>query len=376
MRISYIVGVLTTLRHHSSVSGLDLLESTANNPQHIEQIHQVQSSATLLMSITNDLLDFSKLESGRLQIEDEPLSLGTVATNCIRAVQQEALQKGLSLKGPDTAQMARLPPEIMGDADRLRQILLNLLDNAMKFTERGGTVCLQVEAVHNQTAIQFRIIDTGMGISSDVQEYIFDKYRKTSSTKNYGGSGLGLAICRGLLDVMKGDIWVESEIGVGSTFLFEIPVRLPPISRAPKLSRIARMPSTSSDEGLKPLKILVVEDNKVNQKLVRSMLQRMGHSVSIAENGQIGVDKVQEEYFDLVLMDHMMPVMDGIEATKAIREMGLDKSKLPIVGLTASYQHSELDTYLEVGMNDCLGKPVKLALLKDAITQAVSLSGR
>jgi CheY-like chemotaxis protein len=254
----------------------------------------------------------------------------------------------------------------VGDPNRLRRVLYNLLENAIKFTQASGQVCLTVSVADEQ--LRFEISDTGIGVTAADQATIFEKYRvgHASAARNYGGTGLGLAICRGLVEAMGGTIGLRSEIGKGSTFYFAIPLQLP----SETLLSLKEASDPVFDEE-KSLKILVAEDNKINQKVVRAMLQRIGHSVTIAENGQVAVDEVKQKRFDMVLMDIMMPIMDGIQATLAIRSMGLSKSELPIVGLTASFQHSELDYYLDSGMNDCLGKPVKLASLKRAIVQAV-----
>ena len=336
-------------------------------PENKVQIHQVQTSAALLMNITNDLLDFSKLESGRLQITTAPMYLESLTSSCLSAVKQDAGEKGIKLVHTHTS---TLPLRIMGDLDRLRQILINLLDNAIKFCTTDGMVCLHVSLVDEESMIQFQVSDTGIGIEAHKQAFVFDKFRQTHTSGNYGGTGLGLAICRGLVEVMEGRIWVESEWGVGSTFSFVIPLRTPDLTTChnPLDEDLPAEPSVAT----KSLKILVAEDNKVNQRLVRSMLQRLGHTVTVAENGKYAVDQVKRERPDLILMDHMMPEMDGCQATKIIRGLGYSKEDLPIVGLTASFQRSELNHYLEIGMNDCLGKPVKLRYLKEAIVRAAS----
>ena len=290
--------------------------------------------------------------------------------------------------GTSNGKKLPLPLQIVGDPNRLRRILFNLMDNAIKFTSIGKvtltvlvitSTCTAVDDNGNgngndnnhKTWLQFDISDTGIGVSPAKQEVIFQKYNRVAhddQTNHYGGTGLGLNICRGLVEAMGGIIFVDSPVGQGSTFSFKIPLRVPvPCSRtSPK-----EVETPELILGEQQLSILVVEDNKINQKVVRAMLQRIGHSVTIAENGQLAVEAVKTKSFDLVLMDVMMPVMDGIQATKALRSMGLSKALLPIIGLTASFQHSERDNYLGIGMNDCLGKPVKLASLKRAIAQAV-----
>lgn len=344
-------------------SYMDLLETKTIDSEMKEQVHLVQLSAMTLMGITNDLLDYSKLESGKLQLERLCFEFPGFIQGCVTAVSHDAEEKRLRISSSvpkDT------PLQILGDPNRLRRILYNLLENAIKFTESSGQVCLTVSVADQR--LRFEVSDTGIGVTAADQVTIFEKYRvgHASAARNYGGTGLGLAICRGLVEAMGGTIGLRSEVGKGSTFYFEIPLQLP--SKKRLSSKEVRDPVFDED---KSMTILVAEDNKINQKVVRAMLQRIGHSVTIAENGEIAVAQVKQKRFDLVLMDRMMPVMDGIQATLAIRSMGLSKLDLPIVGLTASFQHSELDYYLEIGMNDCLGKPVKLASLKRAIAQAV-----
>ena len=367
---------------------MDLLEANIVDDEQKEQINLVQASAAILMNITNDLLDFSKLENGALQIYNAKMSLKTLTDSCIAAVRRDAEEIGLNISYDDSyIAKSNVPMQIMGDVNRLRQVLLNILENAVKFTPRGGTVSLTITVMPAEKTdaatpmLRFEISDTGIGISPEQQASVFEKYRRVSSStaRNYGGTGLGLAICRGLVEAMGGKIGVSSELNVGSVFFFEIPLKLPPAShsvgRATK--ELQSSEATRVREDVRPLHILVVEDNKINQKVVRAMLQRMGHTVTVADDGKIGVEQVQKngESFGLVLMDRMMPVMDGIQATKAIRDLGFSKTQLPIVGLTASFQRSELDFYLDAGMNDCLGKPVKLGLLRTAISRVATGGG-
>jgi CheY-like chemotaxis protein len=254
---------------------------------------------------------------------------------------------------------------IVSDPNRLRQIILNLLENAVKFTGLGQ-IMLRV-AVVDAEWLEFEVSDTGMGIDAAEQDIVFEKYR-VARPRNYGGTGLGLAICRGFVEAMGGTIRLHSELQKGSTFSIKIPLQVPRKRRATSEASTAEVVQPEC----RSLRILVAEDNKINQKVVRAMLHRIGHTVTLAENGQVAVEALKKNKFDLVLMDKMMPVMDGIEATKEIRKMGLSKDTLPIVGLTARFQHSELDYYLECGMNACVGKPVKLESLKRVIAEAAN----
>jgi CheY-like chemotaxis protein len=408
-----------------------------------EQVQLLQESAMVLMGITNDLLDYSRIDNSfrdntqnnnhdRRQPQQPTIDTTTINTttintvsfelpllidNCVKAVTPEASEKGLILEcqyshpsnssnGSNQSEIS-LPLHMLGDPNCLRRVLFNLLGNAIKFTSTGKvslTISVQSNADsvadsfsnhqhqknNGDDIVQFEISDTGIGIAPSQQQHIFEKYNRVAhdtrgSSINYGGTGLGLAICRGLVESMGGIIGCsQSALGMGSTFFFRIPLRLPAnesgsFSNGDKVTEISREPATHERirEEQSSLHILVVEDNKINQKVVRAMLQRIGHTVTVAENGALAVEALQAEStcFHLVLMDIMMPVMDGMQATKEIRNMGLTKEVLPIVGLTASFQPSERNQYLEIGMTDCLGKPVKLASLKRIINEATGSRG-
>ena len=360
---------------HQIIGYTDLLELTDLGAEQLDQVKMIQSSTGLLMAVINDLLDYSKLENGKLQLENICFATRGILQGCMAAMEGEAEEKGLKLHSRFSDD---LPAELMGDPNRIRQILLNLLQNALKFTERGA-ITMTVSTVKGEdlvdpalSRLRFEVADTGIGIDPSRQAIVFEKYQQAhaSVARNYGGTGLGLAICKSLSENMGGSITLRSEVGKGTTFIVEIPFVLPDkrihTEAAPKRRKCDEPTSIG-------LRILVAEDNKVSQKMLRSMLHRMGHEVTIAENGQIAVDVLQKTDFDLVLMDVQMPVMGGIAATKQIRKLDQTKSKIPVVGLTASYQHSDLQYYLDVGMTDCLGKPVRLNILKRAIEHCMGI---
>lgn len=367
---------------HQIIGYMDLLELTQLSDQQLEQVHMVQTSTTLLMAIINDLLDYTQLENGKLQLENICFGAKGVLNGCLAAVEREAETKGLVLHSHLSDE---LPVELMGDPNRIRQILLNLLQNAIKFTEQGS-VTMEVSLVNSDNddksrkRLRFEVTDTGIGIDSSRQAIVFEKYEHAhaSVARNYGGTGLGLAICKSLSEKFGGSIKLESELGKGTTIVVEIPFELPPSEkdrlekRTTSLVKRSKTDVSECVEDIVGLRILVAEDNKVNQKMVRSMLQRIGHTVIVAENGQIAVDELRKTDFDLVLMDIQMPVMDGITATKQIRNLGKNKSSIPVVGLTASYQPSKMQYYLDIGMNNCLGKPVRLNSLMNAIETATT----
>jgi signal transduction histidine kinase/ActR/RegA family two-component response regulator len=353
---------------HQMVGYLDLLESSNLKPDQTGFLNQIQSSSSMLMAIINDLLDYSKMECGQLQIEKVNFELEGLVEGCLASVKPEAERKMLTLQ---CHLDENAPMKLVGDPNRLRQILLNLLSNAVKFTSEGSvrvTVMLAESSSESQ-CLRFEVADTGIGIDASEHENIFDKYRQanTSVARRYGGTGLGLAICKGLTELMGGFIGFESEVGLGTTMYFELPFQLP--IRTSDCSTSDR--HEAKDETM-PLRILVAEDNVINQKVMRAMLERMGHDVTVAENGQVALDELHQSNIDLVFMDVQMPVMDGIECTRQIRR-ALDRtvSNVPVIGLTASFQNADLEYYRGIGMNSCLGKPLRMEQLKQAIASCL-----
>jgi len=226
------------------------------------------------------------------------------------------------------------------------------------------------EGVDGKARLKAEIRDTGIGIHPHHHTRIFEKYEQANVTitRNYGGAGLGLSICKRLTEAMGGEIGVQSELGKGTTFFLNLPFEVPP---QPKRTKPSREPLSETKASSGGLRILVVEDNVVNQKMLCKMLQRMGHVVKVAEHGQIAVDEIKADAsYNLVLMDVQMPIMDGIEATQHIRgKLGFDKERLPIVGVTASFEHSSMGYYHEVGMNTCIGKPARMNIIKRVIAE-------
>lgn len=356
---------------HQVIGFIDLLARTSLSSEQNDTVRQLQSSTTSLMSVINDVLDFTKLEAGKMDIEKIPFDPCGVCKGSIETTSAVAEKKGLTIKRqlePSGPVMGGL---VLGDPNRIRQILLNLLSNAIKFTQTGEiTLSLKNVDVKDKKGyqmLQFSVQDTGMGISKEDLPFIFNKYRQTdaSVSRRFGGTGLGLAICKNLVEAMGGTIAVSSEVHKGSKFSFQLPVKICDPQTTPTMTD----DSTADIESKDKLNVLVAEDNRVNQKLVASMLKHVGHVATIVDNGLMAVEAVVNENnrYDFILMDIQMPVMGGIEATKAIRNKGFTKSKLPIVGLTASFQNSQLKEYQDIGMNDCIGKPVRMKALKEII---------
>jgi signal transduction histidine kinase/CheY-like chemotaxis protein/PAS domain-containing protein len=384
---------------HQIVGHVDLLEDSILSKEQLESVQQIQSSSSLLMSIINDLLDCSKLEYGQVQVENVTFALDGVVQGCIAAIRPQTQKKGIGLSCHVHSSCA---PYLISDPNRLRQVLHNLLSNAVKFTDTGSvtltvmpyTTNTATEAVDMQTdsssttdvstgsdknsgankqdqqRLRFEVTDTGMGISVSEQTVVFERYRQANSSvaRKFGGTGLGLPICKGLVELMGGNIGLNSTAQKGTTVYFEIPFQVANFTEDIS-SSIAKRNLPSTNATAVAMDILVVEDNKVNQKVVQSMLQRLGHVVTLAENGQIALDELNRKQFHLILMDIQMPVMDGVECTKYIRNvLHLNKQQLPIVGLTAGFQHSEKAYYEnDVGMNSCLGKPLPMGALKKAM---------
>lgn len=386
---------------HQIVGYMDLLEDDSNllSRDQLNSIQQVQSSCSLLIAIINDLLDCSKLEYGQLQIENISFTLPNLVNGCLGAIGAQIQAKGLQLHSHIHPSCATLHNRVISDPNRLRQILHNLLSNAVKFTETGS-ITLTVNPVpnkryditneHNESIekhqhhtqwFRFEVIDTGMGILPSEQSIVFERYRQANASvaRNFGGTGLGLPICKGLVELLGGTIGLQSEVGKGTTIYFELPFLIAPYESNNGSGPLRRLSSMTDDTIIdnlsidnKPMamNILVVEDNMVNQKLVKAMLQRLGHIVTLAENGEIALNEIKQQQFQVILMDVQMPVMDGIECTKYIRNvLHFSKEQLPILGLTAGYQNSDRDYYVnEIGMNGCLGKPLPMEKLKQALS--------
>jgi CheY-like chemotaxis protein/anti-sigma regulatory factor (Ser/Thr protein kinase) len=338
----------------------------------------VSEAGSSLLAVLNDILDFSKIEAGRLEILEEDFDPMEVLSQAARTLGIQAARKGLDLS---VETYGTIPKAMRGDPQRLRQVLLNLLGNAVKFTSRGS-VTLRVRPMRDDTArqdvLQISVTDTGIGIPADKQEVIFDTFTQADSTttRRFGGTGLGLAISRQLIDMMGGRIWVESEVGRGSTFFFSLPLRAsaglspPEPVKTTARQRLGERPGISG-QPLRPMRILLAEDEPANQMFARTFLEEEGHEVEVADNGARALEKLAEGGFDLVLMDVSMPVMDGLTATRLIRSgqaPGADPG-LPIVALTAHAIKGDHERFLEAGMDACVVKPVDIdeltLILKD-----------
>ena len=321
-----------------------------------------------LLHIVNDILDLSKVEASQLELERTAFSLGDLLSQVTEMVAVRANEKGLVL----ACEIARdVPSELVGDPTRLRQVLMNLLGNAVKFTE-SGKVALRVSTDPESAlpgALRFTISDTGIGISGDKLAAVFERFTQadSSTTRSYGGSGLGLTISKSLVELMGGRIWVESEVAKGSVFSFVVPLE---IWSGPTPRALVPM-DTATELALPALRILLVEDSTDNRTITMAYLQDTPYLVDMAENGAIACEKFAAGNYDLVLMDRQMPIMDGLAATRAIRrwELANDRPPTPIIALTAAALKGDREKCLAAGCTAYLTKPVKQEVLLQAIKE-------
>lgn len=322
-----------------------------------ESLGMVMASAEALLAIVNDILDLSKIEAGKLALSPAPFSLSGCLDGVVRTLMPQAEKKGLRLSAHLDAGEA---DHVVADEGRLRQILVNLAGNAVKFTEQGEIrLELRLAMTGSHTArLHGSVTDTGIGIAPDKQKSIFEAFMQAdnSISRRFGGTGLGLAITARLVESMGGSIRLHSRPGEGSTFTFDIPVELPaeevsasdPVSAAPEPA-----PRT--------LRVLVAEDNPINQQIVVTLLAGRGHTIKVVGNGKLAVEEAASGQYDVILMDVQMPEVDGLEATRAIREREkrLGAPRIPIVALTAHAMAGDRERCLEAGMDTYLSKPFK-----------------
>ncbi|WP_320055567.1 response regulator [Desulfuromonas thiophila] len=345
---------------------------TELSPKQRNYLEKIQSSGQHLLGGLNQILDFAKVESGQLQLEQAPFALRQLMREVVSLSQNRARQKGLSLR-LDLA--ADLPDQLTGDALRIQQILLNYTDNAIKFSDRGEIV-LQVRATAptqkpaaepaGSIELLFRVCDQGLGLTTEQQSRLFQRFSQAdmSTTRTHGGTGPGLAICKQLAELMGGAVGVESQAGQGSCFWFSARLQ----QAAPAVTPEANAPATGPATATPALQgqLLLVEDNPINQEVARDLLEHLGLQVAVASNGREALAKLEQETYDLVLMDVQMPVLDGLEATRILRRDPRWR-QLPVVALTASVLESDQNSCLAAGMNDHLAKPIEPAELEQLL---------
>ncbi|MFJ4037520.1 ATP-binding protein [Microbacterium sp. NPDC090007] len=405
---------LATMSHEmrtplNSILGMnELLASTDLDPAQRDYVDRAMASGALLLDVVTDILDFSKIEAGAIDLVHAPFDLRRLVTSTVTVLSFAAESKGLTVRAlVDDS----VPDFVMGDATRLRQVLVNLLGNAVKFTS-AGDVTIRVSPGSDPDAVLFEVSDTGMGITEDARERIFEPFTQAdeSTTRTHGGTGLGLSICDALVRMMGGVIVVDSEVGRGSRFSFQIALAHaePParsgrtvvrvgrersVSESPgdHVSVVAPSPATTgptsspvtsgltsspvtsaaaSSRALGPLHVLVAEDNPTLQVLSTQILARLGHRAAVASNGTEALTAVQREAFDIVLMDVHMPVLDGLEATRRIRDAGDALAQPYIIALTAGATEQDREECLEAGMNGYVTKPFTMKDIRYAFETA------
>lgn len=367
----------------NAIIGMSNLIETANlSPDNLESLQTIRSSSHLLLNLINEILDLSKIEANKLELENSSFNLIETIESSINIIKSDSDKKELTLS---LNLGANIPKFVIGDQVRLQQILVNLLNNAVKFTNKGE-VRLKVKkeiSKKDRTGILFSIIDTGIGIRKNEIERIFDPFSQVenSSTNNYAGSGLGLPISKSLSNLMGGDLWVESKVGKGSAFSFNIFVSTPSTGELsgendPLTGETIKSPENLAEHYFEkfanlgkthPLRILIAEDNVVNQKVAIRTLGRLGYSVQVAQNGLEVLDCLKSNEIDLIFMDIQMPKMDGWEATKKIRATSIHKPY--IVALTAHAMKEDRDKSLAVGMNAYIQKPYDVSKLIEVLQE-------
>ena len=335
---------------------LDLLRDSSLSVDQLDKLDTARNSASVLLNILDDVLDVSKLEAGQVALENRPCAPRTLVQETISLFEPKSSSKNISL----TCEIADdLPPVVNGDPLRIKQVLNNLVGNAIKFTNKGQvTIGVTASEIGDgEVTLRFSVSDTGVGIPEAAKSNLFQRFVQadTSTTREFGGTGLGLAICRQLVTLMGGTIDFESRAGTGSTFWFTIPTK----ECQPATPDNHHMPQ--ADDG--PLideqrHILVAEDNPINQKVVQAFLEPTGHIVEMVNNGAEALAAVQAKRFDLILMDVQMPLMDGVTATKAIRNLAGPQKDVPIIALTANAMSGDREKYLHHGMTDYISKPI------------------
>ncbi len=353
---------LATMSHEirtplNAVIGLGaLLEETSLDTRQQELVATIRSSSQILLSLVNDILDFSIIDAGHLILEEVSFSPRAIVRDCMDLSAIECRRKGLDLR----CEAGAVAPWVRGDAARLRQVVLNLLSNAVKFTERGSVIIRLSSAEPGWLSLS--VEDTGIGIEPDAQARLFHRFVQADSStrRRFGGSGLGLAICKAIVDAMGGTLTVSSVVGKGSQFHLRIPA---PPGTPPDLPVERGQPRKVRG------RVLVAEDNITNQRVAQLLLERVGCQTTVASNGKECLESLEMMDYDLILMDCQMPEMDGLEAARRIRALPDDRSRIPIVALTAGAQTEFRSACLAAGMNEVLAKPIELLTLSHALAR-------
>lgn len=347
----------------------ELASELAISPEQREYLTIVQQSSLSLLAIINDILDFSKIEAGKLELTPVQFDLRRSVDRVLALMAIQADTKGLTL---EAEVLEALSSNFVADEGRIRQVLVNLVGNAIKFTPSGGKIVIRLHGVKLNNEFEkviFEVIDTGIGIPPEKHQQIFEAFAQAdgSISRKFGGSGLGLSICRMIVELMGGKIWVESKPGEGSKFSFEIPMK---VATSEDISR----DSQKVEPALAGINILLVEDNQVNQKIAQKLLGKRGVAVTTANDGAEALVAWREGTFDLILMDCQMPVMSGYDSTRSIRreELAAGKNRIPIIALTAQALSGDREECLAAGMDGYVSKPINSKRLFDEISRFVA----
>jgi signal transduction histidine kinase/DNA-binding response OmpR family regulator len=343
----------------------DLILDSELTPEQRRSVELIVASGETLLTIINDILDLSKIEAGQLELEDIRLNLHEILRDTVSLMNTGARNKGIEL----TLELnGDVPRTVRGDPTRIKQVVSNLVSNAIKFTTRGGVTvsATLVSREREMATVRFAVRDTGIGIAPEAAARIFEPFRQAdaSTTRNYGGTGLGLSISRRLVEMMGGTLAVDSIPDVGSEFHFTIGFAIAQHTGEIAAVRLPAAPTTKS------LRILIAEDNPVNQEVAGTMLRRRGHQVDVVNNGREAVEAVAKQTYDLVLMDLQMPILDGLGATTEIRAAEKGK-RVPIIALTANAAGGEREKVIAAGMDDYVAKPFRAGDLIEAVESVV-----
>ena len=347
-----------------------LLETTQLEENQKEFLEAIRISADNLLALISDVLDLSKIEADKIDLEKYDFSLRRTINDTVKTMASSAYVKGVAMT---TVVPEKLPDNLCGDQLRLKQILLNLISNAVKFTEKGTiTISAAMEEEQGtEMLLRLSVADTGIGIKSDQLQKIFEPFNQadSSTTRRFGGTGLGLSICRKLADLMGGRIWAESSEKEGSQFHLLLPFD---VCKNKRKTCRKQAGSSLSWQGT-PLRILLAEDHEINLQFMVQMLEMLGHSMDVARNGSEALQKWEKGSYDLVLMDVQMPVMDGIKATRSIREREVGGFRTPVIALTAHALREDREKFSNFGFDGYVSKPVNLKVLHEEIIRCLGL---
>jgi signal transduction histidine kinase/BarA-like signal transduction histidine kinase len=351
----------------NGIIGMSKLAINSEDSSKIKNyVKKIDLSAKNLLGIINDILDFSKIEAGKLSIEKSKINLHEIIDNIISLIGFTINQKNINLCVEYEKNMHKI---FLADSLRISQILTNLLSNAVKFTEYGEVKLIINKIKTNR--YRFEVKDTGIGLTKEQISKLFESFSQadSSTTKKYGGTGLGLAISKKLVELMDGKIWVESQKDIGSSFIFEIDLEELHDKQDEDSSYNKNINYFEKMRELKKSKILLVEDNEINQEIMLEFLKESNLDIDVANNGQIALQKAKKNSYELILMDIQMPIMDGYEATKQIRNLNINT---PIIALTANTMKEHIDKACNVGMNEYLLKPIDIHNLYEVLLKFLS----